>query len=118
MKSVHIITIIGLGLLGASAGQAQQYLQPKWNGCITENGSGSGAKIFNNCTLSLSVQGISRDGSSAPWQIDIAAGGSQTDSWGTAGYELYVCPSGYYAVDGNGRALQTAATDYQCKKLD
>ena len=118
MKFIHFITLVGLGLLGISVGQAQQYQQPKWNGCITESGSGGGAKIFNNCTLRLSVQGISRAGNSAPWQININPGGWQMSGWGTAGYELYVCPSGYVAVDGNGRALQTVAAGYQCKNLN
>ncbi len=118
MKRIHVVLVVCVfSILAAASAHAQQYLQPKWDSCITENGTGGGAKIFNNCSIRLSVQAVSRDGSSAPWQIDINPGGWQMSGWGTKGYELYVCPSGYTAVDGDGETFQTAITEFQCKKL-
>lgn len=117
MKLLTILTLLTFSVFCVSSAHAQQYLQPKWDSCISENGSGGGAKIFNNCSIRLSVQAVSRDGSSPPWQIDINPNGWQMSGWGTQGYELYVCPSGYYAVDGNGNTFQAAIAEYQCKKL-
>jgi hypothetical protein len=113
----RILVLLAFSMLAAASANAQQYLRPKWDSCITENGTGGGAKIFNNCSIRLSVQAVSRDGSSAPWQIEINPGGWQMSGWGTQGYELYVCPSGYTAVDGDGKTFQTAITEFQCEKL-
>lgn len=117
MKAIYFLVIAGLSSLGASSARAQQYLEPQWNNCITENGTGGGAKIFNNCNIRLSVQAASRDGSSPPWEIDINPNGWQMSGWGTKGYELYICPSGYRAVDRNGNEFKTPISDFQCKRL-
>lgn len=122
-RSVFLsLTIAGLTVGLAHRGDAQAYVQPTYNGCITKSNGSGGITFANSCNLSLSVQFVPMNGTGLPGQVDVRAGGStptgfsSDDERGSGGYEFYICPTGYVAVDGNDRPISKPRMNFQCKK--
>jgi hypothetical protein len=103
---------------------AQVHQIPARNSCIREfydPGMYNYLTFKNNCSQSLTIVFVAKDGSGAGGSMDLRPGGQ--DSVGKlAGrvpkvgeYQLYVCQSGYVPVDGNGKVVTKPRMDFRCR---
>ena len=123
MKLLFVLPLLGPSIVCAAFLQAQTYVQPTYNGCITQSNGSLGITFNNSCNISLSVQFVPMNGTGLGGQSDVRPGGSQgtgftnDDKRNSGGWELYICPTGYVAVDGSDRPVNQPGVNFQCKKL-
>lgn len=112
-----------LPLATTCSAKAQQYVAPNYNNCIrlVDGGFGSIA-IQNTCNISISVQWVHFNGGGGG-QLDISPGSSQgtgdtkKEKDEAGGWDYYICPKNYVAVDGSDRSITRPNTNFHCKKL-
>src|SRR3954452_19415416 len=111
-------------IVNAGLGFAQRHEIPALNSCIREfydPGMYNYLTFKNNCTQSLTLVFVAKDGSGASGSMDLRPGGK--DSVGklegrspkTGDFEFYVCQSGYVPVDGTGKVVTKPRTNFHCE---
>jgi hypothetical protein len=105
---------------------AQRYKSPNYNGCIRQyyEEESHWLAFENTCSEPLYVlyipfnPGYGYGGGS----MDIGAGRhsstgqSRREVDEKRGFELYVCPEGYFPVDANDRLVERVNTRFRCKQ--
>lgn len=110
--------------IDSGIGFAQHHEIPTLNSCIREfydPGMYNYLTFKNNCSQSLTLVFVAKDGSGASGSMDLRPGGK--DSVGKlegrtpkiGGFEFYVCQSGYVPVDTDGKVVTKPRTSFQCK---
>jgi hypothetical protein len=113
-----------LTIVNAESAFAQRHEIPAFNSCIREfydPGMYDYLTYKNNCSQSLTVVFVAKDGSGAGGTMDLRPGGQ--DSIGKlAGrvpkigdFQLYVCRSGDMPVDNSGKVVSKPRASFQCK---
>ena len=121
---LSLTTAALLTLVNAESAFAQRHEIPAFNSCIREfydPGMYDYLTFKNNCSQSLTIVFVAKDGSRASGTMDLRPGGQ--DSIGKlAGrvpkigdFQLYVCRSGDMPVDDAGKVVSKPRTNFQCK---
>lgn len=103
---------------------AQRHEIPVLNSCIREfydPGMYNYLTFKNNCSQSLSLVFVAKDGSGASGTMDLRPGAQ--DSVGklagktpkVGAFQLYVCQSGYAPLDDAGKVVSKPRSSYQCQ---
>lgn len=111
-------------IANAGSANAQGHQIPVLNSCIREfydPGMYNYLTYQNNCTQSVTLVFVTKNGSGASGTMDLRPGGR--DSVGKlAGkapkigdLQLYVCPTGHMPVDDSGKTVTKPKTEYQCQ---
>ncbi len=111
-------------LVNAESTFAQRHEIPVLNSCIREFYDPEMYNYLtykNNCSHSLTIVFVAKDGSGAGGTMDLRPGGK--DSVGMfagrvskiGGFQLYVCLVGYLPVDDNGKVVSKPRTSFQCQ---
>lgn len=124
----HSLLAVIAGVLcttvNAPSALAQGHETPTLTTCIREfydPGMYNYLTFKNNCSQSLTVVFVAKDGSGTSGSMDLRPGAQ--DSVGKLGgkvpkigaFQLYVCPSGSLPVDSEGKAITKPGTTSQCK---
>ena len=121
---LSLTTATLLTIVNAESAFAERHEIPAFNSCIREfydPGMYGYLTYKNNCSHSLTVVFVAKDGSGASGTMDLRPGGQ--DSIGKlAGripkigeFQLYVCRSGDMPVDDTGKVVSKPRTSFQCK---
>lgn len=101
----------------------QAYLEPNYNNCIELTNGGLGTiAIRNTCNIKISVQWVPFDGSPGGRLLVINPGSSQgtgstyREKQEAGGWDYYICPKDYTAVDARDRQITKPNTQFHCKK--
>lgn len=104
---------------------AQTHEIPVLNSCIKEfidPGMYNYLSFKNNCTQSLTVVFVAKDGSGAGGTMDLRPGASDSVGHLPGGivpkigtFELYVCQAGYVPVDENNKVVTQPKSSFQCQ---
>jgi hypothetical protein len=111
-------------MVKAESALAQRHEIPTLNSCIREFYDPEMYNYLtykNNCSHSLTIVFVAKDGSGASGTMDLRPGGK--DSVGRfagrvpklGGFQLYVCQVGYLPVDENGKVVNKPRTSFQCQ---
>src|SRR4051794_14750872 len=111
---VSLTAAAAFTIVNAAIGFAQRHEIPALNSCIREfydPGMYNYLTFKNNCSQSLTLVFVAKDGSGASGTMDLRPGGK--DSVGKLDgrtpkigeFEFYVCQSGYVPVDGDGKVV-------------
>jgi hypothetical protein len=109
-----------------SAEGGDDYRSPAYNHCIRtffDPNMYGWYSFENTCSEALSITFIPYSPGFGGGAVDYLGPGRAT-STGTSreemqrkqGYELYVCPTGFLPVDGNGRYVSRVNTMFRCKR--
>jgi hypothetical protein len=124
-QSLLLLTTVALlTIVNADSAFAQRHEIPALNSCIREfydPGMYDYLTYKNNCSQSLTIVFVAKDGSGASGTMDLRPGGQ--DSVGKlagrtpkiGGFQLYVCRSGDIPVDDTGKVVSKPRTSFQCK---
>lgn len=120
LTAAALFTIVGL-----ESAFGQRHEIPVLNSCIREfydPGMYNYLTYKNNCTQSLSIVFVAKDGSGAGGTMDLRPGAK--DSIGrleggrvpkVGGFQLYVCQLGYVPVDDNGQVVKKPRSNFRCQ---
>lgn len=111
-------------VVNADRASAQRHEIPALNSCIREfydPGMYNYLSFKNNCSHSLTLVFVAKDGSGASGTMDLRPGGQ--DSVGKlAGrvpkigdFQLYVCRSGNLPMDETGKVVSKPRANFECK---
>jgi hypothetical protein len=121
-KLMFCALLILLSLAAKHPARAQQYLEPNYNHCIRLVDGGFGTiGIQNTCNIGISVQWVPYDNGSGG-QLDIAPGSTQgtgatnREKSEQGGWNFYICPRNYSAVDGRDRPITEPNVSFHCKR--
>ena len=114
--------LLTIGNAGIAA--AQRHEVPTFSSCIREfydSGMYNYLTYKNNCSQSLTVVFVAKDGSGAGGTMDLRPGAQ--DSVGKlagrspkiGAFQLYVCRSGYVPLDDSGKLVSKPKSNYQCQ---
>ena len=103
---------------------AQGHQTPPLNTCIREfydPGMYNYLTYKNNCSQSLTIVFVAKDGSGTSGTMDLRPGGQ--DSVGklggrvpkVGGFQIYVCRSGYIPVGQDGKVVKKPQANFQCQ---
>jgi len=113
-----------LTVVSAQTALADGHQNPVLNSCIREfydPGMYNYLTFQNNCSQSLTMVFVAKDGSGASGTMDLRPGAK--DSVGklagkvpkVGGFQFYVCQSGYMPLDENGKVVTKPGSAFQCK---
>lgn len=111
-------------IVDAGSAFAQRHEIPVLNSCIREfydPGMYNYLTFKNNCSHSLTIVFVAKDGSDAGGTMDLRPGAK--DSVGRfagrvpplGSFQLYVCQAGYLPVDDTGKVVSKPRTNFQCQ---
>ena len=109
----------------AQSAFAQRHEIPPLNSCIREFYDPEMYNYLtfkNNCSQSLTIVFIAKDGSGAGGTTDLRPGGKDSVGRSAGGrvpkigdFQLYVCPVGYMPVDDNGKVVSKPQSSFKCQ---
>lgn len=113
-----------LTLVVAASAFAQGHQIPTLNSCIREfydPGMYNYLTFQNNCTHSLTLVFVAKDGSGAGGKMDLRPGGK--DSVGKMGkrspkvgdFQFYVCQSGELPIGEDGKVVSKPGANFRCQ---
>jgi hypothetical protein len=112
-------------VVNAESAFAQRHEIPAFNSCIREFYDPEMYNYLtykNNCSQSLTIFFVAKDGSGADGSMDLRPGGK--DSVGRLAdgrvrkigdFQLYVCLVGYMPVDEKGKVVSKPRSSFQCQ---
>jgi len=121
LASAALLTVVNAG-----SAFAQRHKIPPLNSCIREFYDPEMYNYLtfkNNCSQSLTIVFVAKDGSGAGGSTDLRPGGK--DSVGRLAdgrvpkigdFQLYVCRVGYVPVDDNGKIDSKPQSNFQCER--
>ena len=112
-------------IVNAESAFAQRHEIPAFNSCIREFYDPEMYDYLtfkNNCSQSLTIVFVAKDGSSAGGSTDLRPGGKDSVGRLAGGrvpkvgeFQLYVCLVGYVPVDDKGKVVSKPRSSFQCQ---
>jgi hypothetical protein len=109
-----------------SAESGDDYRSPVYNHCIRsfyDSNMYNWYSFENTCGEALSVTFVPYNPGYGGGAVDYLGSGRSTSTGDTReemqrkqGYELYVCPTGFMPVDGDGRYVTRVNTMFRCRR--
>ena len=114
-----------LAVVNAQTAFAQRHEIPAFNSCIREFYDPEMYDYLtykNNCSQSLTIVFVAKDGSGIGGSMDLRPGGKDSVGRSAGGrvpkigdFQLYVCLLGYLPVDDKGKVVSKPGSNFECK---